>query len=176
VVPLELSWTNPLAGPTWHLWYGPFALLAGYVADRHRHEAPSVLLALAAAGFVVAFDLRDGPVPARAWAVALPAIPLGMLLSRESTKAWHVALAVVMGAFALGTAYVVAIPLVWLASRWKGPRLKLTATFGRSVYWVHMLVITVLAKFGLETPAAVLLVTFAAGGLLLLHSSTRRLV
>jgi hypothetical protein len=172
----ELSWYNPFIGPSWHLWYGPFALIAGYVAHRCRSENPSVLLGLAAAGFLVAFEMRGAPFPARAWGVALPAIPVGMLLAREATKLRHLALAGAMGALALGTPYVVAIPLVWAASKWKGQRLKNLATFGRSVYWVHLLGIDVVAKIGGGTPRTILLVAFAASALLMLAPFMRRVI
>ncbi len=172
-----LSLYNPLAGPEYHLWYGPFALLAGIVAQRFRNTASSVLLAAAGIAFGAAFLLRGAPgsFPLQQWIRVLPAIAAGMLLARNPSPAIVLAL-IGMGTLGLGVQYAIAIPLVWAASQWTGERLKSLATFSRAVYWSHLLVAFALFRLHADKPIVSLLAAFGASGVLMLTSWTRRVL
>lgn len=156
-----------LGGPAPHLWYAPFALLAGFLAYRFKKLPLGYVAAAAVVVMMLPLALRllaveKFPIPQ--WGVVLPAIPLGMLFARSDGVPKHVAILatvafMAIALLAIGPRYAVAIALIWLTIQWKGPRYTDLATFGRGVYWSHPFVQTVLWKLGYATPAIVLIAT-----------------
>jgi hypothetical protein len=171
------SWWNPLVGPAWHLWYGPFALAAALVVHRWRLASHGAVLGAAAVSFAISYLLVEAPFPYNRWAQVLPAMSVGMLLARGcASSVAGMALLAAMGGVALGLPYVLAIVLVSVSSRWTGRRLKNLATFSRGVYWSHLIVIDLAFSLGFRHELHALLGTFVLAALLMVSARTRRLV
>ncbi len=153
----ELRWQQLLlSGPAPHLWYAPYALVAGWLARRCASAATAWIVAAVALASVAASAVRALPQPGSQWAMVLPAIPAGLLIGRRDAPRWALLATAAMTTVALGPRYAVAVALVVAVSRWTGPRLRRVADLGRGMYWSHMLVILALHKLGAATPAAAL--------------------
>jgi hypothetical protein len=156
-IPELRPWQLALSGPAPHLWYAPFAVLAGWVVHRHATASPRAILAAAIFTSAGVKMLSTAPAPAPQWGMVLPAIPIGMLLAHREAPAWMLAVAAASSALAVGPRYAVAIGLVLLASRWEGQRLRRLSELGRGVYWSHVLVVLALHKVGVTSPWLALL-------------------
>jgi hypothetical protein len=159
----DLRWYHVvLSGPAPHLWYAPFALMTGHLVQRFAGAATIPLLAGVAATSLAAVGLKDLSYPGPQWGMVLPAIPGGMLMARKETPRAALLALAAMTIGALGMRYGIAIALVYLVSRWEGPRFGRLSEIGRGVYWGHVLVILFLHKLGLANPALAVLGSGAA--------------
>ncbi|BDG04642.1 hypothetical protein [Anaeromyxobacter oryzae] len=153
----ELRWHQLLlSGPAPHLWYAPFALMAGWLVTRFASAATGWILGAVALASAVAVAMRGLPYPGPQWGMVLPAIPAGMLLARKDAPRWALLALVAATTAALGLRYAIAVALVLGVSRWEGPRLRRLAEVGRGVYWSHVLVILLLHKLGTSNPVVAL--------------------